>query len=152
MIELVEYHQNQFIAFQSKRDQEHNSNTSNEPIAENAKVTKHRFSSSNPALNELRKGSLAMTLQDSDGQGTNDKNLGLLVRHLLDVKNTRFLYTKRVYELIHHHLMSGFDYRKYRKTDYIDVDQVARRRNFLDGYLDNESNYYKQKATADLGR
>ena len=61
------------------------------------------------------------------------------MRHMLDVKNTRFLYTKRVYELLHHHLVSGFDYRKYRKTDYIDVEQkLARKRYFLDGYLDSK--------------
>ena len=60
---------------------------------------------------------------------------GIFVRHLLDVKNTRFLYTKRVYELLHHHLVKGFDFKKYRKTDYIDVEQqLKKKRNFLDGF------------------
>lgn len=64
------------------------------------------------------------------------------MRHLLDVKNTRFLYTKRIYELVHHHLVRGFDYTKYRKTDYIDIEhQKAKKRNFLEDFKDQEQNY-----------
>lgn len=74
----------------------------------------------------------------------------MLVRHLLDVKNTRFLYTKRVYELLHHHLVSGFDYTKYRKTDYINVDkEMEKKRHFLDGYRENDANYYDKQSTLD---
>lgn len=96
----------------------------------------------------MLRGSLAPKYQDSDFSGTGDKGQnGTLVRHLLDVKNTRFLYTKRVNELLYHHIVSGFDYGKYRKTDYIDVEhQRVRKRNFLDGYLDNQSNYMQQNA------
>ena len=72
------------------------------------------------------------------------------VSHLLDVKNTRFLYTKRIFELLHHHLVQGFNYKKYRKTDYIDVEQnLAKKRNFLDGYIDSEANYLTKEAEID---
>ena len=68
----------------------------------------------------------------------------VFVKHLIDVKNVRFLYTKHVYDMIHHHLVSGFDYTKYRKTDYIDVEkQQTKKRSFLDGYLESEQNYMK---------
>ena len=74
----------------------------------------------------LRQVSLAQHYQDSEqslGNGTGRENGGgTLVRHLLDVKNARFLYTAKVYDKLYSHLVSGFDYRKYRKTDYIDVE------------------------------
>ena len=76
----------------------------------------------------------------------------MFVRHLLDIKNTRFLYTKVVYELIHHHLVRGFDYKRYRKTDYFDLERLERqkaknKRNFLDGFIESESNYCTEKMT-----
>ena len=46
----------------------------------------------------------------------------LMVRHLIEVKNTRFLYTSKVHESISHHLVKGFNYSRFRKTDYIDVE------------------------------
>lgn len=34
----------------------------------------------------------------------------LIVKHLIDIKSIRFLYTKRTKELIIHHLIKGFKY------------------------------------------
>ena len=45
------------------------------------------------------------------------------VKHLIDISGVRFLYTKQVVELIYHHLIKGFDYKQFRKTDYIDLEQ-----------------------------
>jgi hypothetical protein len=44
------------------------------------------------------------------------------VKHMIDVKGIRFLYTKQTLELIIHHLINSFDYERFRKTDFIDVE------------------------------
>ena len=41
---------------------------------------------------------------------------------MIDVKGIRFLYTKQTLELIIHHLVTSFDYERFRKTDFIDVE------------------------------
>ena len=46
----------------------------------------------------------------------------LLVKHKIDVKGIRFLYTKQTLELIIHHLINSFDYERLRKTDFIDIE------------------------------
>ena len=51
-----------------------------------------------------------------------DDEGSLMVRHLIQVRNTRFLYTTKVHEIISNHLVKGFDYKRFRKTDYIDVE------------------------------
>ena len=55
------------------------------------------------------------------------------------------MYTKRVYELLEHHLVQGFDFEKYRETDFLDIENVehhqTKKRNFLDGYRERETNY-----------
>jgi len=42
------------------------------------------------------------------------------VKHLIDIKGVRYLYTKKILELLHQHLVKGFDYKQFRRTDYID--------------------------------
>lgn len=49
----------------------------------------------------------------------------ILVKHLVDIKGVRFLYTKKVLELLYHHFIKGFDYKQFRKTDYIDLEAQA---------------------------
>lgn len=46
----------------------------------------------------------------------------ILVKHLVDIQGVRFLYTKKILELIYNHFVKGFDYRQFRKTDYRDHD------------------------------
>jgi hypothetical protein len=46
---------------------------------------------------------------------------------MIDIKGIRFLYTKQTLELIIHHLINSFDYEKYRKTDFIDVENSGER-------------------------
>lgn len=41
---------------------------------------------------------------------------------MVDIKGIRLLYTKQTVELIIHHLVNSFDYERYRKTDFIDVE------------------------------
>ena len=41
---------------------------------------------------------------------------------MIDVKGIRFLYTKQTLELIIHHLVTSFEYERFRKTDFIDVE------------------------------
>ena len=53
------------------------------------------------------------------------------VRHLLDISNIKFMYTAHIVELIHHHLVRGFNYKSYRKTDYIDVEQLKAKKRLL---------------------
>jgi hypothetical protein len=57
----------------------------------------------------------------------------IYVKHLIDIQGVRFLYTKKILELIHHHLVKGFDYKQFRKTNFIDLDGEFESRNiFLD--------------------
>jgi len=44
------------------------------------------------------------------------------VKHLIDIRGVRFLYTKKILELIHQHFVKGFDFKQFRKTDYIDIN------------------------------
>jgi hypothetical protein len=46
----------------------------------------------------------------------------IIVKHKIDVKGIRFLYTKQTLELIIHHLINSFDYDRLRKTDFIEVE------------------------------
>ena len=62
-----------------------------------------------------------------------------MVRHLIDVRNTRFMYTTKVHETINHHLVKGFSYNRFRKTDYIDVEQQnQKRRDFLERFKQDQ--------------
>lgn len=58
----------------------------------------------------------------------------LMVKHLIEVKGTKFLYTKRTKELIIHHLVKGFKYSQFRKTDFIDIEAAKENRNFFNDY------------------
>ncbi len=49
------------------------------------------------------------------------------MKHMIDIKGIRFLYTKQTVELIIHHLINSFDYEKYRKTDFIDIENSGER-------------------------
>ena len=60
--------------------------------------------------------SLNLYHQKTENRKDNDHKI--FVRHLLDVKNTKFLYTKKIYELLDHHLVKGFDFAKFREVDY----------------------------------
>jgi len=42
------------------------------------------------------------------------------VRHFFEIDNMRFLYTSKIKELLIHHLIRGFDFKQFRKTDFID--------------------------------
>ena len=65
------------------------------------------------------------------------------VRHLITVKNTRFLYTTKVHESINHHLVKGFNYGRYRKTDYIDEEQQKNKnRDFLERFINDQEGAY----------
>jgi hypothetical protein len=41
---------------------------------------------------------------------------------MIDVKGIRFLYTKQTLELIINHLVHSFDYERFRKSDFIDIE------------------------------
>ena len=45
-----------------------------------------------------------------------------MVKHKIDVKGIRFLYTKQTFELIVHHLINSVDYDRLRKTDFIELE------------------------------
>ena len=53
----------------------------------------------------------------------------LLVKHLVGFKQLKFLFTKTTKELITHHLVSGFNYSQFRKTDFIDMDEEKDKQN-----------------------
>ena len=44
------------------------------------------------------------------------------VKHMIDIQGIRLLYTKQTIELITHHLITSFDYERFRKTDFIDLE------------------------------
>ena len=48
------------------------------------------------------------------------------VKHLIDIQGVRFLYTKKIVELIYHHFVKTFDYNQFRKTDYIDLESEVK--------------------------
>ena len=45
-----------------------------------------------------------------------------MVKHKIDGKGIRFLYTKQTLELIIHHLINSFDYERLRKTDFVELE------------------------------
>ena len=53
----------------------------------------------------------------------------LIVKHKIDVKGIRFLYTKQTLELIIHHLINSFDYNRLRKTDFIELETSGEKYN-----------------------
>ena len=155
MIELLEYQQNQYISCSTKKDAATDllsnvSHDNGDPGSNSRRPSQKQRTYQEPletetshvALNTLKKGALSLQYEDTDANSGGNEKDKVFVRHLLDIKNTRFLYTRNVFELIEHHLVRGFDYTKYRKTDYIDVGrQKAKKRNFLDGYKESENNY-----------
>lgn len=64
------------------------------------------------------------------------------VKHLIDIRGVRFLYTKKIVELIYHHIVKGFDYKQFRKTDYID----------LEGEMNDNRNIFLQYDNSQAGR
>ena len=64
------------------------------------------------------------------------------MKHLIDIRGIRFLYTKKIVELIYHHLVKGFDYKQFRKTDYID----------LEGELNDNRNIFLEFDNTQAGR
>jgi uncharacterized membrane protein (DUF106 family) len=58
----------------------------------------------------------------------------ILVRHLIEVSNVRVLITTKIHEMLVHHIIRGFDYKKFRKTDFIDMEHKKRERDFLKEY------------------
>lgn len=71
------------------------------------------------------------------------------VKHMIDVKGIRFLYTKQTLELIIHHLINSFDYEKFRKTDFIDVENSQEKYHYgvhggKKSYTNNESSSYSK--------
>mmetsp|Transcript_26404 Transcript_26404/g.40305 ORF Transcript_26404/g.40305 Transcript_26404/m.40305 type:complete len:117 (+) Transcript_26404:3353-3703(+) len=55
------------------------------------------------------------------------------VKHLIDISGVRFLYTKKIIEVLHHHLIKGFDFQRFHKQYSQDSDE---RNMFLE--FDNE--------------
>ena len=51
----------------------------------------------------------------------------------------RFLYTKKVLELLFHHFIKGFDYKQFRKTDYIDLEAQANNNQLRKIYLEYDN-------------
>jgi hypothetical protein len=49
------------------------------------------------------------------------------VKHLVDIRGVKFLYTKKVFELIIHHFVKGFDFSPYQKKDYIQSRKAERK-------------------------
>jgi len=47
----------------------------------------------------------------------------LKVRHVVEINNLRFLYTVKIKELLLHHLVKGLDFKQFRKTDYVNLNQ-----------------------------
>ena len=61
--------------------------------------------------------------------------MNLLVKNLVSISGIKFLYTKKIKEQIIYHLVSGFDYKQFRKTDFIDVAQIkAHQKSLLNEY------------------
>ena len=58
---------------------------------------------------------------------------------MVDVKGIRFLYTQYTVELIVHHLIKGFNYKKFRKTDFVEVEN-SKENNVKRGNDNNSSN------------
>ena len=55
-----------------------------------------------------------------------------MVRHMFEVENMRLLYTGKIHDLFMHHLVKGFDFKQFRKNDYIDLEnRQAKKRDFL---------------------
>jgi len=78
-----------------------------------------------------------------------------LVRHLIEVKNVRFLFTSKVQELIMHHLVKGLNFKQFRKTDFIDVEQQrSKQLNYLKEFkqqtegvqADHKTGYTRKKS------
>ena len=56
----------------------------------------------------------------------------ILARHLIEVSNVRILITRKIHEMLVHHIIRGFDYKKFRKTDFIDT--ANKKRDYLKEY------------------
>jgi hypothetical protein len=58
------------------------------------------------------------------------------VRHVVEIENSRFLFTVKIKELLLHHLLKGFDFKQFRKTDYVNLSQrqAANKIDFLKKY------------------
>ena len=41
---------------------------------------------------------------------------------MIDVKGIRFLYTIKTYEFIMHYLIKGFNYKKFNKSELVDIE------------------------------
>ena len=55
------------------------------------------------------------------------------VKHLIDIQGVRFLYTKKVLEMIHHHFFKGFDYKQFKPRKHHEQEENYESRNiFLD--------------------
>ena len=51
------------------------------------------------------------------------------------------IYTGKIDDLFTHHLVRGFDFKQFRKNDYIDVEnRQEKQRDFLKEYRQNERN------------
>lgn len=51
----------------------------------------------------------------------------------------RFLYTSKIKELFIHHLIRGFDFKQFRRTDFVDVRKIQMKQtDFLKEYRENE--------------
>lgn len=62
-------------------------------------------------------------------QAKSDKPNDIMVKHLIDIRGVRLLFTKKIFELIHSHTVKGFDYKQFKKTNYIDKCQINQEEN-----------------------
>lgn len=50
------------------------------------------------------------------------------VKHLIDIRGVRFLYTKKILELINHHFVKGFDFAQFKRRDYIESETANQKK------------------------
>jgi len=59
---------------------------------------------------------------DKKGLEEEDEEQKLSVRHYVRIVGIRFLFNKETKEKLNHHLVKSFKYKKFRKTDFIEVE------------------------------
>ena len=58
---------------------------------------------------------------------------------MFEIENMRMLYTSKINDLFTHHLLKGFDFKQFRKNDYLDLEnRHDKQKDFLKEYRQNE--------------
>lgn len=82
-----------------------------------------------PDLNPIN----STSMEQPTFQNTDD----VTVRHCLEFEKVRLLYTNKIQELVVHHLIRGFNFKQFRKTEYAELvkrNNTKPVRDFLDEY------------------